>query len=163
MTRFHTDEYVDFLNRVTPETAEDLTYQGTRCAWPNSVHQLLLTRYPVLVGDDNPAFEGVFEFCSISAGGSLGAPLSNAHRSLTHTLPQPPPSASPPDQATSASTGPAACTTPRSARPPAFATSTTSSSASSTSSAPTRASSTSTSTATTATASRRRSTPRTAS
>jgi hypothetical protein len=26
----------------------------------------------VLVGDDNPAFEGVFEFCSISAGGSLG-------------------------------------------------------------------------------------------
>ncbi|KAL1674503.1 hypothetical protein EV122DRAFT_269387 [Schizophyllum commune] len=57
MTRFHTDEYVDFLNRVTPETAEDLTYQGTR----------------FLVGDDNPAFEGVFEFCSISAGGSLAA------------------------------------------------------------------------------------------
>ena len=25
----------------------------------------------VLVGDDNPAFEGVFEFCSISAGGSI--------------------------------------------------------------------------------------------
>ena len=26
----------------------------------------------VLVGEDNPAFEGVFEFCSISAGGSIG-------------------------------------------------------------------------------------------
>jgi len=25
----------------------------------------------VLVGDDNPAFEGLFEFCSISAGGSI--------------------------------------------------------------------------------------------
>lgn len=25
----------------------------------------------VLMGEDNPAFEGVFEFCSISAGGSI--------------------------------------------------------------------------------------------
>jgi len=32
MTAFHTDEYVHFLNTVTPETAEKLTYQGTRCA-----------------------------------------------------------------------------------------------------------------------------------
>ncbi|KAG5653375.1 hypothetical protein H0H81_000876 [Sphagnurus paluster] len=57
MSSFHTDEYVHFLNRVTPETAEELTFQGTR----------------FLVGEDNPAFEGVFEFCSISAGGSIGA------------------------------------------------------------------------------------------
>ncbi|OBZ79650.1 Histone deacetylase RPD3 [Grifola frondosa] len=57
MTRFHTDEYVDFLSRVTPETADSLTFHGTR----------------FLVGDDNPAFEGVFEFCSISAGGSIAA------------------------------------------------------------------------------------------
>lgn len=28
---------------------------------------------PVLVGEDNPAFEGVFEFCTISAGGSIDA------------------------------------------------------------------------------------------
>ncbi|KAG6845536.1 hypothetical protein H0H87_007780 [Tephrocybe sp. NHM501043] len=32
MSSFHTDEYIHFLNRVTPETAEDLTYHGTRCA-----------------------------------------------------------------------------------------------------------------------------------
>ncbi|TEB32285.1 histone deacetylase RPD3 [Coprinellus micaceus] len=57
MTRFHTDEYVHFLHRVTPETAEELTYGGTR----------------FLVGEDNPAFEGLSEFCSISAGGSIGA------------------------------------------------------------------------------------------
>jgi len=31
MTRFHTDEYVNFLERVTPETAEQLTYHGNRC------------------------------------------------------------------------------------------------------------------------------------
>ncbi|KAI0265212.1 hypothetical protein BC834DRAFT_880589 [Gloeopeniophorella convolvens] len=57
MTSFHTDEYIHFLARVTPETAEELTYNGTR----------------FLVGDDNPAFEGVFEFCSISAGGTIAA------------------------------------------------------------------------------------------
>ncbi|KIM38720.1 hypothetical protein M413DRAFT_447667 [Hebeloma cylindrosporum] len=57
MSSFHTDEYVHFLHGVTPETAEKLTYSGTR----------------FLVGEDNPAFDGVFEFCSISAGGSIGA------------------------------------------------------------------------------------------
>ncbi|KLO05914.1 hypothetical protein SCHPADRAFT_1002635 [Schizopora paradoxa] len=62
MTAFHTDEYIHFLNRVTPETAEELTFHGTR----------------FLVGEDNPAFEGVFEFCSISAGGSIDAATSIA-------------------------------------------------------------------------------------
>ncbi|KAK4047474.1 histone deacetylase (class I) Clr6 [Microbotryomycetes sp. JL201] len=56
MTRFHTDEYIDFLNRVTPELVEEMTANGTR----------------FLIGsEDCPAFEGLFEFCSISAGGSL--------------------------------------------------------------------------------------------
>ena len=31
MTKFHTDEYVDFLAKVTPETVHDLTAEGTRC------------------------------------------------------------------------------------------------------------------------------------
>ncbi|ESK86297.1 histone deacetylase rpd3 [Moniliophthora roreri MCA 2997] len=57
MTAFHTDEYINFLHKVTPETAQDMTFHGTR----------------FLVGDDNPPFEGVFEFCSISAGGSIDA------------------------------------------------------------------------------------------
>ncbi|KAF8318135.1 hypothetical protein DL93DRAFT_2076108 [Clavulina sp. PMI_390] len=57
MTRFHTDEYVDFLSRVTPETAIDMTGGGAR----------------FLSGDDNPAFDGVFDFSSISAGGSIAA------------------------------------------------------------------------------------------
>jgi histone deacetylase 1/2 len=73
MTAFHTDEYVDFLSRVTPETADALTFKGSRCKFdvvrPTS---LLLTNPTVLVGEDNPAFEGIFEFCSISAGGSIG-------------------------------------------------------------------------------------------
>ncbi|GHJ88738.1 hypothetical protein NliqN6_5140 [Naganishia liquefaciens] len=57
LTRFHTDEYINLLEQVLPETAEELTGNGTRC----------------LTGEDCPAFEGVFEFCTISAGGSIGA------------------------------------------------------------------------------------------
>lgn len=34
MTAFHTDEYVDFLYKVTPETVEELTGYGRRCTWP---------------------------------------------------------------------------------------------------------------------------------
>lgn len=35
MTRFHTDEYVDFLERVTPETAEAMTGGNVRCEFPS--------------------------------------------------------------------------------------------------------------------------------
>jgi hypothetical protein len=31
MTRFHSDEYVDFLEKVSPETVEELTGSGSRC------------------------------------------------------------------------------------------------------------------------------------
>lgn len=55
MTKFHTDDYIDFLRRVTPETMEDLTSGGSRFN----------------VGDDCPVFVGLYEFCQISAGGSI--------------------------------------------------------------------------------------------
>jgi histone deacetylase 1/2 len=71
MTSFHTDEYIHFLNRVTPETSEELTYHGTRCELKHDLLVRILTWASVLVGEDNPPFEGVFEFCSISAGGSI--------------------------------------------------------------------------------------------
>lgn len=31
MTSFHTDEYIDFLQRVSPESVDELTGKGTRC------------------------------------------------------------------------------------------------------------------------------------
>ncbi|KAG2357209.1 hypothetical protein BDR07DRAFT_1453171 [Suillus spraguei] len=52
MTAFHMDEYIHFLNRVTLETAKELTYL-------------------IMVPVDNLAFGGVFDFYSISAGGSI--------------------------------------------------------------------------------------------
>jgi histone deacetylase 1/2 len=83
MTRFHTDEYIDFLNKVTPETAEEMTGNGTRCESSslNAVYELIsLSTHPaVLVGEDNPAWDGLYEFCSISAGGSISAWLKYHH------------------------------------------------------------------------------------
>lgn len=46
------------------------------CCTDTSLTCCILISLKVLVGDDNPPFEGVFEFCSISAGGSIGALLS---------------------------------------------------------------------------------------
>ncbi|OLL22408.1 Histone deacetylase clr6 [Neolecta irregularis DAH-3] len=57
MTRCHTDEYIDFLSRVSPETMDRFV-----------PHQARFN-----VGDDCPVFDGLFEFCSISAGGSISA------------------------------------------------------------------------------------------
>ncbi|WEW58947.1 histone deacetylase [Emydomyces testavorans] len=55
MTQFHTDEYIDFLSKVTPDNMD--TFQKEQ------------QRYNV--GDDCPVFDGLFEFCGISAGGSM--------------------------------------------------------------------------------------------
>lgn len=55
MTQFHTDEYVDFLQRVTPDNMDNYAKEQGRYN----------------VGDDCPVFDGLFEFCGISAGGSM--------------------------------------------------------------------------------------------
>ena len=49
MTRFHTDEYVEFLHRVTPETVQDMTGGGARCECLSYAHchsSAMLTRLP---------------------------------------------------------------------------------------------------------------------
>ncbi|KAI7866395.1 hypothetical protein BDF14DRAFT_1812761 [Spinellus fusiger] len=64
MTRFHSDEYINFLQSVTPDNLELLAMQH------GSLEQGI-ARFNV--GEDCPVFEGLFEFCSISAGGTIGA------------------------------------------------------------------------------------------
>eukprot|EP01126_Amoeba_proteus_P012745 TRINITY_DN1526_c0_g1_i13.p1 TRINITY_DN1526_c0_g1~~TRINITY_DN1526_c0_g1_i13.p1 ORF type:complete len:285 (+),score=43.77 TRINITY_DN1526_c0_g1_i13:78-932(+) len=56
MTKFHTDDYVKFLETVTPDNMESYAKQ--------------LLRFNV--GEDCPVFDGMFEFCQLSAGGSIG-------------------------------------------------------------------------------------------
>ncbi|KAI0870297.1 hypothetical protein GGS24DRAFT_475669 [Hypoxylon argillaceum] len=55
MTQFHTDDYIDFLQKVSPENMDSYQREQTKFN----------------VGDDCPVFDGLFEFCGISAGGSM--------------------------------------------------------------------------------------------
>jgi len=79
MTQFHSDEYVEFLARVTPGNMNSYIKEQHKCAY----FDLLQPFSPVIwtpgnVGDDCPVFDGLFEFCSISAGGSMGTSSQNA-------------------------------------------------------------------------------------
>ncbi|KUL87113.1 hypothetical protein ZTR_05588 [Talaromyces verruculosus] len=65
MTQFHTDEYIDFLSKVTPDNMEQYSKEQSKYN----------------VGDDCPVFDGLFEFCGISAGGSMeGAARLNRNK-----------------------------------------------------------------------------------
>lgn len=55
MCQFHTDEYIDFLSRVTPENLEMFKKESVKFN----------------VGDDCPVFDGLYEYCAISGGGSM--------------------------------------------------------------------------------------------
>ncbi|KAJ3236040.1 hypothetical protein HDU81_011237 [Chytriomyces hyalinus] len=62
MTKFHTDEYIDYLRRVTTDPPDALKKYESKFN----------------VGDysgDCPLFDGVYEFCKLSAGGSIDAAM----------------------------------------------------------------------------------------
>jgi histone deacetylase 1/2 len=56
MTRFHSDDYINFLRVITPDNMQDYTRQ--------------LQRFNV--GEDCPVFDGLFEFCQLYTSGSIG-------------------------------------------------------------------------------------------
>jgi histone deacetylase 1/2 len=56
MTRFHSDDYINFLKVITPDNMTDYTRQ--------------LQRFNV--GEDCPVFDGLFEFCQLYTSGSIG-------------------------------------------------------------------------------------------
>ncbi|XP_059306723.1 histone deacetylase 6-like isoform X1 [Lycium ferocissimum] len=60
---FHSPDYVDFLSSVSPETLYDAGQ---------------LRRFNV--GSDCPVFDGLFDFCQASAGGSIGAAVKLNHQ-----------------------------------------------------------------------------------
>ncbi|ORX94687.1 histone deacetylase-3 [Basidiobolus meristosporus CBS 931.73] len=57
MLDFHSSDYIDFLKRVTPENVDSFSQCFSRFN----------------IGDDCPIFEGMYDFCQISAGASLEA------------------------------------------------------------------------------------------
>ncbi|KAL8281531.1 hypothetical protein RQP46_006215 [Phenoliferia psychrophenolica] len=67
MAQFHTDEYVEFLSRVTPDLVEAAVEGGGGGRAGGIGREMGKFN----VGDDCPVFDGLFEYCSISAGGSM--------------------------------------------------------------------------------------------
>lgn len=63
MAKFHSDDYVEFLRRITPDNMPEFARQ--------------LQRFNV--GEDCPVFDGLYEFCQISSGGSVGAAVKLNH------------------------------------------------------------------------------------
>ena len=78
MTQFHSDEYVKFLKRVTPSNMSSFVKEQHKCKEVHLVlvysvtEKLIQLRRIDNVGDDCPVFDGLFDYCSISAGGSMG-------------------------------------------------------------------------------------------
>ncbi|KAK1324839.1 Histone deacetylase 6 [Acorus calamus] len=68
--RFHSADYVDFLSSVTPAiVASAAAAQNESGSSAASARRLRKFN----IGEDCPVFEGLFEFCQASAGGSIGA------------------------------------------------------------------------------------------
>ncbi|KAH7427268.1 hypothetical protein KP509_10G036900 [Ceratopteris richardii] len=63
LCRFHADDYVHFLETVTPENQHE--------------HMKQLKRFNV--GEDCPVFDGLYQYCQASAGGSVGGAVSLNH------------------------------------------------------------------------------------
>eukprot|EP01135_Chromosphaera_perkinsii_P009188 Nk52_evm23s1671 gene=Nk52_evmTU23s1671 len=59
MTRYHSDDYIEFLMKICPDNSEEYAKH--------------MQRYNV--GEDCPAFDGCYEFCQISCGGSIGGAI----------------------------------------------------------------------------------------
>lgn len=55
MTKYHSDDYIKFLRTIRPENTSDFNKQMQRFN----------------VGEDCPVFDGLYEFCQISTGGSV--------------------------------------------------------------------------------------------
>ncbi|KAA8913393.1 hypothetical protein FN846DRAFT_929799 [Sphaerosporella brunnea] len=57
LREFHTDDYLEFLQRVTPENADSFAQQMPKFNF----------------GDDCPVFTGIWDFCTLYSGASLDA------------------------------------------------------------------------------------------
>jgi acetoin utilization deacetylase AcuC-like enzyme len=83
LSRFHSSDYVDFLSRVTPDLVKDCVPQMQKCKIHNEYHLILpslnsthLIPYTttVNVGEytDCPVFDGLYDFCQLYTGATIG-------------------------------------------------------------------------------------------
>lgn len=65
MERFHSQDYVQFLKRVTPDSAKDYLHQ--------------LQKFNLGPYTDCPVFDGMFDFSALSCGGSIDGAMKLNH------------------------------------------------------------------------------------
>lgn len=84
MTKFHTDDYIQFLRTVTPENMTDMSRFLGRCSFLTcvSAFAFLTLINSVNVGEDCPVFHGMFQYCQLSAGGSIGGAIKLNHKDV---------------------------------------------------------------------------------
>lgn len=66
MTKFHGDEYVTFMRTVNPDNFMEPRFAGQ------------LKKFNV--GEDCPVFDGLYAFCQLSGGGSVGGAIKLNHK-----------------------------------------------------------------------------------
>ncbi|GAB2269783.1 Histone deacetylase 6 [Dionaea muscipula] len=71
--RFHSDDYVEFLSSVSPESLDSSSSSSSAAAAAPTDHTYSRHLKRFNVGEDCPVFPGLFPFCQASAGGSIGA------------------------------------------------------------------------------------------
>lgn len=75
MTRFHSEDYMSFLQSATPENLKHYNKQMLKCLF--YFYKIKKMHFLVNVGEDCPVFDGLYEFCQLSSGGSLCKQLFN--------------------------------------------------------------------------------------
>ena len=65
LERFHASDYVDFIRRVTPDNAKEYLHQ--------------LQRFNLGPYTDCPVFDGMYDYCSVYAGGSIDGAMKLNH------------------------------------------------------------------------------------
>lgn len=82
MTLFHADDYVHFLSTVTPDTQHDYATQVAQCLSASAALAINVSALPLSLADvdvDCPVFDGLFKYCQIYTGGSVGTAFSSAY------------------------------------------------------------------------------------
>lgn len=85
MTKYHSDDYIKFLRSIRPDNMSEYSKQMQRCESHIGSVNVDFVRFgltdinpadylyvSVNVGEDCPVFDGLFEFCQLSGGGSVG-------------------------------------------------------------------------------------------
>ena len=75
LTRYHSDDYVNFLRTITPGTCMShlrIVLDSHNAVYVDNMGEYSRQLQRFNVGEDCPVFDGLFEFCKLYTSGSIG-------------------------------------------------------------------------------------------